>query len=108
MKFSLYGYEWEIDFVDKDDKELDGAWGICLNYKMKILIRKDLNEQLIKECIIHELTHAVLLIQGRGGPQKFDLEDLCEFIGFCGENIINIANMIYREYNRNPEIYEKR
>ena len=99
IMINLYGYDWTVEFVDKDDKELDGAWGITLNYAMKILIRNDLNQQLIKECVVHELTHAVLLTQGRGGPQKFCVEDLCEFIGFCGNTIIETANQIMEEYN---------
>ena len=98
MKFTLGGYEWELEFVDKDNKELDGAWGICLNGKMKILIRNDLDPQIIKECIIHELCHALLLVQGRGGPQKFNLEDVCEFVGFNGPTLIATADMIYKYY----------
>lgn len=98
MKFTLYGYEWELEFVDKNNKEIDGAWGITLNYDMKILIRNDLNPQLVKECIVHELTHAVWLSQGRGDPRKINIEELCEFIGFCGETIISTANELYKYY----------
>ena len=98
MKFTLYGYEWEIAFVDKDDPILCGSDGKTLYNDTKIVVREDMNPQIVKSTIIHELTHAVLEIQGRVYQRKFDREDVCEFIGFCGETIVSLANSIYQYY----------
>ena len=99
MKFTLYGYEWEIEFLDKDDPIFGGGSdGKTLYNDAKIVVRKDMNPQIVKSTIIHELTHAVLEIQGRVYQRKFDREDVCEFVGFCGETIIAVANELYKVY----------
>ena len=98
MKFTIYGYEWEVAFVDKDDPLLNGSDGKTWYNDSKIVVRKDMNPQIVKATIIHELTHAVLEIQGRVYQMKFGREDVCEFMGFCGEMIIGIANELYKHY----------
>ena len=99
MKFNIYGYEWEVDFVDKDDPILNNSSdGKTLYNDAKIIVRKDMDPQIVKTTLIHELTHAVLEIQGRVYQRKFDREDVCEFIGFCGETIITVANEILKHY----------
>ncbi len=97
MKISLYGYDWEVLFVDKDDKDLGkNIDGITLYNDMKILVRNDLNPIMQKECLTHELTHAVLCTQGRCYQKKFDLEEVCEFVGFCGALIVECADAIMK------------
>lgn len=98
MKALINGFEWDFHFVDKDNEELDGAWGICLNYKQTILVSNYLSPQLMRECLIHEITHATLLTQGRGGAQKFSLEELCEFVGFNGTKILDVADKVIEDY----------
>ena len=101
MKFTLYGFEWEVAFVDKDDPVLCGSSdGKTLYNDAKIVVRNDMNPQIIKSTLIHELTHAVFEIQGRVYQRKFDREDVCEFMGFCGETIIEIANAILKEWRK--------
>ena len=109
IEIEINGFRWNVNFVKKNDKELDGAWGICLNYKQTILVCKDLHPQLIYECLIHEITHAWLMTSGRGGKIKMETEEICEFMGFCGVGIIEKARSIMDNYwgSRHGKIRER-
>ncbi len=77
----IQNYKWTVDFVPVD--QLPRATdGITLYNERKILIRNDL-DKVTTECILrHELTHAILCIQGRWIQKKFTQEEVCEFVGF--------------------------
>ena len=96
---TLESYEWTIEFVDKDDKELGGKNdGLALYNDMKILIRNDLNPIMTKQVLVHELTHAILCLQRRWGQKKFDVEELCEFTSFCAWKILKVAEDVMKTY----------
>lgn len=102
--YSNNGYIWEIQFVNKDNEDLGkDCDGRCIPSKLLIVIREDLCPQMLKETLIHELVHATLDAQGRYSQRKFTHEELCEFVGWCGEKIINYANKVckYREEHPN-------
>lgn len=78
---SIQNYKWKVEFVSVLDlpKESDGT---TLYNERRILIRDDLDE-VTTECILrHEITHAILCIQGRWSQTSFTQEEVCEFIGF--------------------------
>ena len=78
---SIQNYKWKIEFVSVLDlpKENDG---ITLYNERRILIRDDLDE-VTTECVLrHEITHAILCVQGRWSQNSFTQEEVCEFIGF--------------------------
>ena len=96
IQISLFDFPWTVQFVPKNHEELnDGTDGRTLYNERIILVRGDLDPVVLKEVLIHELTHATLCAQGRVYQAKFGLEDLCEFMGYCGPGIIGIANQIF-------------
>jgi len=77
----IYGYKWKVRFVDVSEME-DKMDGHTFYNERLILIRNDL-EEITSECVLrHELTHAILCIQGRWLQEHFTQEEMCEFIGF--------------------------
>jgi len=101
LKINILGHEWAIEFLDKDSPELGGAGADGRTYynELKIVIRNDLNPQITRSVLTHELTHAVLMCQGRWMQKKFDQEELCEFMGFCGKLIVSAVDAILEATN---------
>ena len=91
----IQNYKWAVDFVPVDQlpRTTDG---ITLYNERKILIRNDL-DKVTTECILrHELTHAILCIQGRWIQKKFTQEEVCEFVGFQTPTINELVKEVLR------------
>lgn len=82
MKLDIYGYEFTVEPVNKDDERIKGCDGLVLYNDFLILIRDDLNKTITACVLRHELTHAIMCIQGRCRHEQVSQEDMCEFIGF--------------------------
>ena len=94
MKTDIYGYIYKIKLIDKNDERIKGNDGICMHNDLTILLRKDLNFTML-ECVLrHEITHAILCLQGRCYHNKFTQEDLCEFVAFQSPYICKKVNKI--------------
>ena len=101
IKQNIGGYVWNIKFVPYDTKKM--VDGECFSNHLEIYIRNDLNESMTRVALTHEITHALLDTQGRVYQEKFNLEELCEFIAWNGEKINQIVNEImsaWREMNK--------
>jgi len=99
-KISIQGYKWTVSFVDVSElpKATDGT---TLYNERRILIRNDLDE-VTTECVLrHELTHAVLCIQGRWCQKTFTQEEMCEFIGFQIPTINKLVKKVLLCQRRN-------
>lgn len=89
----INGYACQVAFVSKDDEDLgEGNWGRFIPEKMLIVVDESLNEAMTKEVLVHELTHATLCVQGRYNQATFTHEEVCEFVGWCGGDILQTAN----------------
>ena len=100
MKIKLHDYTWNVELVDPSDPDLEnGKFDGRTSYKkLRIVVANDQASDLIKEVLIHELTHAYLGMQGRYNQRKLTTEDVCEFIGWNAESIVNNANKILKEW----------
>lgn len=80
-RIKIYEFSWEVKFIDV--KELPPKTdGVTLYNERIILIRNDLNA-ITTQCVLrHELTHAILCMQGRWMQKTFSQEEVCEFIAF--------------------------
>lgn len=94
MKITICGYKFNVIFVERSNERIQGNDGLVLYNDMVILIRNDLNETMTACVIRHELTHAIMCVQGRWSHRKITQEDMCEFIGFQAPYICELTNKI--------------
>ena len=99
MKIKLHDYIWNVELVDPSDPDLEGKFDGRTSYKkLRIVVVNDQAPDLIKETLIHELTHAYLGMQGRYNQKKLTIEEVCEFVGWNAESIITNADKILKEW----------
>lgn len=97
VNINLYNYKFKVEFVNKDDERIKGYDGLVLHNDFLILIRNDLNKTITACVLRHELTHAIMCIQGRCHHEQVSQEDLCEFMGFQAPYICKKTDDIMKE-----------
>ena len=101
MEIKINGIDWLVEFVNEEDEDLGtDQVGRTLQWKQRIVVNKTTSRQIMREVLIHELTHATLASQGRYFQQQFTTEDVCEFVGFNADNIIEKADYIMEMFKR--------
>lgn len=99
MKIKIGHYDWNVELVDSTDKDLEDKYdGRCTYGTMRIAVKNDLDPQVIKETLLHELTHAYLCMAGRYRQTKFEVDELCEFVGWYAEPMLETADKILKEW----------
>lgn len=97
--FEINGITWRIKFVVIDHPILqrqDGTWSIaaCDNETKTIYLANDLHGSLLKKAICHEVAHAAMF--SYDVVLSYDQEELlADLLATYGEEIIEIANMIF-------------
>ena len=94
IKVKIGGYEWTVKFVDKGF--INGCDGRTHCNEFVICIREDLQPVVMRETIVHEIVHALLTTQGRYYQKKFDLEEVCEFVGWQLPEIYGAATSVFK------------
>lgn len=89
---NINGFQWVILFVDKE--HIKGFDGQTLHNERNIKIRNDLDYIATEITLKHELTHALLGTQGRCYQTKFSVEELCEFVAYCGKTIQTLCDQV--------------
>ena len=100
MKIKIHDHTWDVELVDSTDPDLENGKcdGRCSYKKLRIVVDKDQAPDMIKETLLHELTHAYLGMQGRFNQRKLTVEEVCEFIGWNAESMLETANKILKEW----------
>lgn len=87
MKIKIHKRKYTVVFEPLERAEL---FGEC-NYGLaKITISKNLDKTLLYSTIVHELTHAYLFEYGMP-RETYSQEDMCNFFGAYGKEIIENA-----------------
>ena len=97
--FEINGIWWKLYFVSSNDPMLfrsDGSLtlGACDNEINTIFINKELDDELFKKVLCHEIVHAAMFSYG----VKLSLyreELLADLIATYGQEIIQITNEIF-------------
>ena len=100
MKIKIHDYTWTVELVDETDEDLEnGRFDGRTSYrKLRIAVNKNQAPDMIKETLMHELTHAYLGMQGRFNAKRLTIEEICEFIGWNAESMLDIAYKILKEW----------
>lgn len=100
MTCKINNRKWKIILVDDDNKALDrnedeeSVCGITKFAKASIFINKDIDNAVMLDTIIHELTHAYLFVYGFGQVENFTEEMVCDIMGAYAVDIVKTANEI--------------
>lgn len=107
MIVTINNIKWKIiytkDYIKKDEKYTYD--GLASNNRRCIKIwseRYNQSPDYFKKVICHEVTHAVLMSQGRGPyvQSNFTDEQLCDFIAYNSEFICDLTNKIYNDFKQ--------
>ena len=99
MKVKIYKDIWKVKLTDANKKKMTPDaehcnLGLTEYDKLRINIRTGLSESVARSTVIHELTHAFLFSYGN---QVEGEEQMCDFFGVHGDDIISLADQIMKE-----------
>lgn len=96
MKFVMNTLLWTIEYTE-DESVLSTADGMVFGgitdpLELKVYIRKGMKSALTYQIVIHELTHCAMFSYAhRDGIETFNEEQICDFFGCFGNEIISTA-----------------
>lgn len=99
MKIKIHNDIWKVKLVASDAKKMNPSensfnFGLTEYLKLQINIRSGIPESVARPTIIHELTHAFLFSYGNKVEGE---EQMCEFYGVHGDEIITLTDRIMKE-----------
>lgn len=97
-------YDWTIKFVSDNDKglEVDDTFGLQYAFgttdpsELCIYISRELNKQVIKSVLLHELTHAMLFSYSIQTDELTE-ESICYFMQAYGAELLAIHDRLVRK-----------
>lgn len=92
MKATIGKTTFNIELIEEFDT--NDILGITLYASQTIKVLKTLSPESLRATLIHELTHAFMYVNGLKDFETFNREQLCEFMAWHGEEIVNLANKI--------------
>lgn len=105
MKIRINNDIWKVKLVDGSKKKMNPDkdhynLGLCEYGKLIINIRKGMTDSVTRATVIHELVHAFSFSYGNsiGGE-----EQMCDFFGVHGEEIVRLADRIMKEVIDNAD-----
>lgn len=104
MIIKIINGKWKVKFMDvwsePRNQNSDGEPeydGICSFDKQEIRIQNTLSDRRTRSVIIHELVHAYLR-ETSHNTRTLSEEEICEFFGMFGEDIMKNFKKIYENY----------
>ena len=105
MQIKINNDLWRIKLVDGNKKKINPGkgriyMGLCEYEKLTINIRKGMAASVMRSTIVHELVHAFLFSYGNRVEGE---EQMCDFFGAHGEEIVKFADRIMKEVMSNAD-----
>lgn len=98
MTFKINNLEWTVSFVISfEDKEGEETLGETHYKDLEIQILQNLDYQVRKRTVIHEITHAFIFSYGLDAS-NYDEEFLCRFIEAHGDAILKTAEAVMNSF----------
>ncbi len=96
MEIRIHNDVWEVKIVNADKKKMNSSnnsynLGLTEYSKCRISIRNGISRSVMRATVIHELIHA---FQFSFGNKVEDEEQMCDFFGVHGDEIISLTNQI--------------
>lgn len=105
MVIKINDLKWKVIFAPCEHEKLQSNSAQCLGITyfgdLQIYINKDISDELIKQTIVHELTHAFLFSYGIHieGDNENKLEEMiCDFCGAYLDKINKISRKIIKAW----------
>lgn len=98
-------YDAKYDFDDKD------TLGLTVEDTSTIYVRGDLPEGKIIRVLMHEVTHAILNETPFSQRKRFDVEEVCDIVGFFLINVLkdnpHLVKYILTDVDEETELENK-
>jgi hypothetical protein len=103
MIAKINGLDWVITVVPDDNPEIESEdkyiFGSTNIFKQVISINEKIQPTSLMPTLLHELTHAALFSYGLDSHDTFTKEEMCDFFGAHGKEIVDIAKRFLKSYN---------
>ena len=110
MCVRINGLKWNVRFVDEDDKKLvfddEESLGVTYFSELEIFLSNRMSDELCKQTIAHELTHAFLFSYGVHLPTDNE-EAFCDFVVAYLSGIYKLTNKIIKDFKRCKEVKQQ-
>lgn len=110
MLIKINDLKWQVRFADRDDERLVSDNTKCLGItyfnELQIFLSNDMPDELCKQTIIHELTHAFIFSYGIH-LYTDDEEAVCDFVGAYLSKIYDLTNKIIKNLKRRKEVKQQ-
>lgn len=98
MKIKIHKDVWKVKLTDGRKKKMipdedHYNLGLCEYTNLTINIRTGLAESVARATVIHELVHAFLFSYGNVVESE---EQMCDFFGVHGDEIVTLADKIMK------------
>lgn len=116
MKLQIHNLNWQVEFIQsehcfEENNTQEELCGITKKLKLQVFINSEMNDDLVRRTVIHELTHAYIWTYGFENFDSFKEEDLCNFIETFSESILKDTEKVMTEYEsfkgKFDEVFEK-
>lgn len=97
----LYGIKWEVHFVPSGHlafAETPNRMGVTYEKRREIYVANDMNELAVRDTLIHELSHAVI-VTNHLCKQEYTQEELCLYIDRYAYDLVRFTNEILEVKN---------
>ena len=110
MLIKINDFKWQVQFADRDNERLvlngDKCLGVTYFDELQIFLSNDMADELCKQTIIHELTHAFIFSYGIH-LHTDDEEAVCDFIGAYLLKIYDLTNKIIKKNKSRKEVKQQ-
>lgn len=81
----IFGQKYKVDYNHQDPD----SYAMTLSEENRISIRHKLPEDKLVRVLMHEITHAVMHESTLADRKRFDVEEVCDLVGFHLVDILN-------------------
>lgn len=103
MIAKINGMDWVITVVPDDNPEIESEdkyiFGSTNVFKQCISINEKIQPTSLMPTLLHELTHAALFSYGWDSRSEFTKEEMCDFFGAHGKELVEIAKSFLKSQN---------